>query len=339
MAINERLIDTKVSGGAGGAGINYVYSKKSAVITSYDVSDPTNMVAGSSYNTVHGINNLSIDSVNNVGYGVNSRAITILDLSDPTNLSGTTTLILPSMGLRKCQIDSANSVLYAADGTYHGLRSIDVSNPSSMSVLDSELSSANMNAPESLAIDLDSNFAFLACGTGDRLASVNISNSSNLSYGTNSATTNLDFAYDVALDTVNEIAYVTARNSDSLVSIDISSPSTSLPQLDSVISSTNLDNANGVKLDLINEVAYVSSYRGITSIDISDPSNMSILDFYNGGGSYSLFFGLTVDSSAEIVYAQDYLGGVLIALDVSNPSSMTELGTLATSGSAGYFML
>jgi len=117
-----------------------------------------------------------------------------------------------------------------------------------------------------------------------------------------------------------------------LVSIDISNPSTSLTILDSVVDTFNFDNANCVKLDLTNEVAYVSSYKGITSVDISDPSNMSILDFYNGNGSYTLFFGVVVDSAAEIIYVQDYYGD-LISLDVSDPSDMTVISTLATGNS------
>ena len=56
---------------------------------------------------------------------------------------------------------------------------------------------------------------------------------------------------------------------------------------------------------------------------------MSILDFYNGNGSYSYFFGAVVDSAAQIIYVQDFFGD-LISLDVSDPSNMTEISTLAT---------
>ena len=336
MAINERLIDTKAAGGAGAGDINYVYTKVSTTIYSYDVSDPSNMVLGSSVNTTYGGNNLSIDSVNNLGYTVSGRALNILDLSDPTNLTTTTKLLPFAAGMQECRIDSTNSILYASDGTYDRIRSINVSNPASPSQLQS-LQNSNMDNPYGLAIDLVNDFAYLACSNSDKLASVDISNSSSMSYQTSSATTNLDFAYSVDLDIVNEVAYVTSRTSDSLVSIDISNPSTSLTILDSVVDTFDFDNANCVKLDLTNQVAYVSSFKGITSVDISDPSNMSILDFYNDSGSYSLFFGVVVDSAAEIIYVQD-LYGDLISLDVSDPSNMTEISTLATGNSSVFLM-
>jgi len=324
-----------LSGPLASSAANYLYARDGSTLFVYDVTNPANMFLANTVVAPSNFTNLSIDTANSVGYGVSGRVITAFDLSNPLDIPTPLTHSLAQGGMQQCVLDPANNVLYATDNSRDGIKSIDVSDNANMSLLDAIEYSSDMGNPHGIVIHND--FAFLACSQTDVLAAVDISDPSNLSYSTKSLTANLNHAYTAALDAANSIVYVTGQADDSLVAVDISNPGTSLPQLGHIASGTNMDNANNIGLDLINEVAYVTSYQGITSIDISDPGNMSILDFYNGDGSYSFFWNIRIDAESQIAYSLDWIGGVLIALDISDPNDITELGTLTGHPPYTYF--
>ena len=89
-----------------------------------------------------------------------------------------------------------------------------------------------------------------------------------------------------------------------------------------------------IKLDTSNQIAYTNTYGGtgiIFAIDISDPSNMSIL----GSFGYYQSLDLELDNSTAYVLGSD---SRISTYDVSNPSNMTLINTAYNSEFSGRYL-
>lgn len=112
---------------------------------------------------------------------------------------------------------------------------------------------------------------------------------------------------------------------NALVAIDCSDPS-NLSELGRITNSTYLVNANNVVVDVPNNVAVVVSNDYLNTINISDPTNMSILD------SYTISLEpLCMDQANSIVYGVNRPSKTLSSYDISNASSISQLDTLQNS--------
>jgi hypothetical protein len=135
------------------------------------------------------------------------------------------------------------------------------------------------------------------------------------------------FMWGSFLDTTNDILYAVSSN-DKLFAFDVSS-STAAVLLDTLIDNTNLDYAVSVEVDVDAEIAFVSTrYGKISSIDVSDPSNLTLLDTYTGVGSSNSVTdqSMAIDAGAKRVYhsygASFAPAGVKV-IEYSDPSNLT----------------
>lgn len=138
---NSKMIGTN-NAAAGGGGVAFVSTDVN--FRSLDISDPSNITQLDSVSISAGTQDtnrggISLDRDNNVAYVVNrSNVLTAIDISDSSNLSVLDTLTIGTL-LSHTAIDLTTSVLYVANRTATsgeaGIYSINISNPSNLSVL------------------------------------------------------------------------------------------------------------------------------------------------------------------------------------------------------------
>jgi len=90
-----------------------------------------------------------------------------------------------------------------------------------------------------------------------------------------------------------------------------------------------MQGASGVSTATPKTVAVSMGSDGATAIDISDATNMSQLDDHFIACNYSL--GRGVDETRSIAFVTGFLDINLVAIDVSNPSSLSTLDNLTES--------
>jgi hypothetical protein len=137
----------------------------------------------------------------------------------------------------------------------------------------------------------------------------------------------------LALDIENSVAYLAYDDGTPLggsstqggfLVMDISD--TSAAAYDNYFVSTNMDNASGLVVDLVNSVAYVCGLDALTSVDISTPTAVSEISFYTSA-NVTDSEGIAIDITNEIVYVVTGTSKIT-AIDISDPSSMSESGSL-----------
>jgi hypothetical protein len=130
---------------------------------------------------------------------------------------------------------------------------------------------------------------------------------------------------DVAVDSTNQVAYVSADGK--VTSVDISSPSVSILEADT---NTAVNDSKAIAIDIANSVAYVVSPTDeyLVSIDISDPSSMSNLDAYATAAGANIL-GVALDTANSIAYYAAYAGDAVCSVDISNPSAITSIDSQA----------
>jgi hypothetical protein len=180
-------------------------------------------------------------------------------------------------------IDTTNEILYSANRSDNSVTSLDYSPSSAMTFLVELTSLAAFPAPAGIAIDVDNSRVY-ATGEGQyHLAEINISNPSNMSfsrtYSAGSFSGGMGNPHSVVLDVEDEVALVYSRGNTAVVALDISSGT--IHQLDSYYSSTYFDTAyNQIQVDTERKILFVicpGSGKGLTAIDYSDPTNLSLI--------------------------------------------------------------
>jgi len=122
--------------------------------------------------------------------------------------------------------------------------------------------------------------------------------------------------WGLGYDAANQIVYITTANR--MFSYDVSNLS-SISLLDSFFS-RDIAGCRELTIDPVTEVLYGAVQNGgIVAIDISDPSNMSLLSRNTSGASN---FCCKVDPNIEYAFGVSITGNIF-SYDVSNPSSMT----------------
>jgi len=249
-------------------------------LVSIDISDPTNMVRLDDFAGADDAVAMALDTANSNLYVMarNTISLQCIDVSNPSSLSETSLLYdAPLDNSTGVALDLSTDTLYV--GVYDAIVSYDVSNPSSISRLQS-FSTGYYNH-YGIGLDTTNNVAYVSSYSGDRILSVGISNPSSMSLLDNYTQTELDGAYGVSLDLDNDVAYVAGEREQSVVSVNISN-SSNMSGLGTLKDTTNFAYVNRTAIDVANSVLYVvaANADALSSIDISSPSSLSILDTF-----------------------------------------------------------
>jgi hypothetical protein len=256
------------------------YVNGNSYLTSIDISDPTNMSILDNFADADDAFGMALDTANSNLYVVAQNTITLqcIDVSNPSSLSETSILFDANLdNARALALDLSTDTLYV--GAYDHFISYDVSNPSSITRLDSH--DTGYFNHYGIGLDTANNVAYVSSYGGDRILSINISNPSSMSNLDNYTQTELDGAYGVSLDLDSNVAYVASERENAVVSVDISN-SSNMSGLDELKDNTNFAYANSTAIDVANSVLYVVAGNAdtLSSIDISSPSSLSRLDTF-----------------------------------------------------------
>jgi len=144
------------------------------------------------------------------------------------------------------------------------------------------------------------------------------------------------------LDIANDILYMVAANSDSLLAFDVSTD-TAAVLLDTYSGSGTgnvMDNPVSVNVDVAAGIAFVETrYGKLNSFDVSDPSNLTLLDTYTGVGynNNSSKRSIAIDPGAKRVYCAygtSFSPAGVKVIEYSNPSNLTLEATIDHSSNA-----
>lgn len=251
------------------------------------------------------------------------------------------------------------SVAYMTSDVKNTLVSMNISNPSSISILDSisitgasglaisgtvayvtdtggnRLVSVNISNPSSMsilgtftsantngarAIAISGTVAVLGCS--GKVTTINISNPSSMSEMDTAAYYASDPSYFAAMN--GTVACITVN--DSLYTVDVSDPY-NISVLDRISSSINNDNRD---ICIVKDIAFVIGTAGgcLAAFDISDPSNLKTAGYlygFNIGG----LTARTMDISGNMAYVA--MGGNPVrvwSVYISDPANMVVVDTL-----------
>jgi len=149
-----------------------------------------------------------------------------------------------------------------------------------------------------------------------------------------------------AAASVTPYIFVASPNTDTVISIDVSTmfQSHDITPASSVSNSTTLNFAIGGFVDTVNDYLWVASRTSdsITVIDISDPTNMSILGSFNDSSNMNGCYNCHYDSSSDILITVGQLSDIIAFWDVSSwktsfSGSPTLLGTYTNSNNLNFF--
>jgi len=249
--------------------------------------------------------------------------IAAADVSNPASLSQTS--YVGGYGeIRGLRVNRATSVVFASDRNNGLLRAIDVSNPSSISQISSK---SGYSQARFVDLDTSAKVAFIDNNSLKRLYAVDVSNPASMvdlsfvSYA--------DTQYFGAYDQTNKILFRTTGLSQKIQIFDASNPS-SMALLIEWSPGTN-QWPYGIAVDEANQVAFYADYNSpgyLRSFDYSTPGSPSLLGFVNIG-AYGQ--GVAIDLVNRVCYVALLNSNTISAVDISNPSSMSLLGTLTVS--------
>lgn len=149
-----------------------------------------------------------------------------------------------------------------------------------------------------------------------------------------------------AAASVTPYIFVTSQNTDQVISIDVSTmfQSHDITPASSVSNSTTLDGAIGGFVDTVNDYLWVACRLSdsITVIDISDPTNMSILGSFNSSSNMNSCYNCHYDSSSDILITVGQANDIIAFWDVSSwktsfSGSPTLLDTYTNTNSLNNF--
>jgi hypothetical protein len=222
-----------------------------------------------------------------------------------------------------------------------GVHTIDISDPTNMSILATLASSAAMTKPFGAKLDITNGRAFICC-EDDSIAVIDVSNPSSPSI--TGALAQQDGLKYLDIDPTRDVAYGSVfSNPGGIIAYDVSDPTspsetgdelstayrssmgianhrgidhcfsvdhtamycwrvtTGNPAHVSTLSSASLSNAGAIKLDESNNIAFVAANGGIVSVNIANTSSMAILDTAAGTSSGDNY-DIAIDLEAGIAF-------------------------------------
>jgi hypothetical protein len=152
-----------------------------------------------------------------------------------------------------------------------------------MTLLQERTSGQFLPGPTGIAVDVDNSLVYVAGGALTRLAALGVSNPSSMSFARSydaGSSGGMSNPNSVVLDVEDGVALVYARANKAVVALDITIGNT-ISQLDSYANSTLFDTAfNQIQVDTERKIVFVicpTSGKGLTAIDYSDPTNLSLI--------------------------------------------------------------
>jgi len=214
-------------------------------------------------------------------------------------------------------IDISGNYAFAVSIDNDNIISINISDPTNISVSNIYSSATHINGAAGIAIS--GNYAYVSSIYSNSLAVIDISNPAALSYLGKYTSAFSELYYDVAVD--GNVAYVIGNNTNSILSLDIS---TTTPTLLHRFVSASLGSPYGIGIN--NGVAYVVGTTGsITAIDISTPSSMSEISTYSPA---IIATGRNVKIKDNVAYVTSNGNDSFISIDISDPSNMVVLDSI-----------
>jgi len=212
-------------------------------------------------------------------------------------------------------IDRTNQVVITADGNDR-VYATDFSDPTNVQSTQIYYDNTVLDYPRGgCGIDETRQVAWFISATPNALVGIDYSD---ITTNGGSVAGSKPLAYQcwgLTYDAANQIVYITTNYR--MISYDVSNLS-SIQQLDSIFD--DISNCRELDIDPVTKVMYGAVQNGgIVALDISDPSNMSVLSRNTSGASN---FCCKVDPNIEYAFG---LGGTgnIYSYDVSDPSSMT----------------
>jgi 6-phosphogluconolactonase (cycloisomerase 2 family) len=221
---------------------------------------------------------------------------------------------------------SDGTYLYVANGKYNNaaLNSYDVSDETSISLADSIQSNSIFNGLTHISADWDNDFLFASTANNYDLHVYDISDPTDMvKVDTYTNSTNAPYPSGTVVDSANLNVYLLNFSRGKLASFSYNASSGALTHL-STLSNASLDGLYPA-IDLDNEVVYVMDIlqKRLTSVDISNPSSMSVLDYISipGSGYYT-----ALDVGRQLAFVgRDEIN----CIDISDSSNLTLLSTIS----------
>lgn len=253
-----------------------------------DFSDTSNLVSTSIYDDETVIDaprgNIGIDEEGEVAYFLSATPTQVVSM-DYSNLASVSILDVLSLANQSwgLLLDKPNDVLYIT--TADKVSSFDVSNPASMSLLDSHFDS-NINGMREMVIDSSRDVLFGAV-INDQINSFDISNPSSIStLDILVDNTNLDAASTIAYDENEQVVFTFTRYGK-LTSVDASNTS-SLSVLDSIQDTdfyTGSTYDRSLAIDKARKLIFLKNdvTHTLSVVSYEDPSNLTKVQTFSAG--------------------------------------------------------
>ena len=232
-----------------------------------------------------------------------SYVCTVLDATDKGAITWSNSIPgspTPHDG-RGLEVSSDNQVAYSACRTMSAVYSIDISDPTAISQLDTI--GTGMSAPMGTA--LEGNYLYVADEVADKLFIVDVSAPGSMSIAGSITHSSMNGAIAVSIDTVNDVAFVTSYTSESVTAIDISTKTapTYISHIDVATDGATLNGAHDIIYDSVNGLVYVAAWtdNAVSVIDVSDTSNMSEITSF-GSTELDAPKQMHLDSTNNVLY-------------------------------------
>lgn len=254
----------------------------------------------------------------------NVRVLDVQDVENMTVTSSTSAGVL--VNFQTVRTISDGTYLYVANGKYNNaaINSYDVSDETSISLADTVQSNALLNGLSDISADWDNDFLFVCTANNYDLHVYDISDPTDMvKVQTYTNSTNAGYPYSTVVDSANLNVYLINYSRGKLASFSYDASSGALTHL-STLSNASLDGLYQA-IDLDNQVIYVMDLlqNRLTSVDISNPSSMSVLDYISIPGSG---FYVTLDVGRQLAFVgRDDIN----CIDISDPSNLTLLSTIS----------
>ncbi|MCH8520183.1 MAG: hypothetical protein LAT82_05520, partial [Nanoarchaeota archaeon] len=270
---------------------------------------------------IRGVNDLKI--VGDIAYVVSpgSRSLSLFNISNPNNIQLISSLSNSTLLNGAHDLRIQDEVVYIASRVSNSITLINVSNPNSIEIINSISNSTLLR--EAYHLEIDSNYIYVTLrniidnGINPRFTIIDKSDISNLQI-INSIELNDSHRYwhivkvgDTIFQTID------VNNVDGgLMSIDVSDVNN--PQvLDIVLDSQLFKKSFG--LEIIEDIAYVSSIQRLNTFDISNPSNIVLLNsLYIGGEEHE---GISIKD--DYIAVAGFLDSKIKIIHAPSPSELS----------------
>jgi hypothetical protein len=305
---------------------------------------------GGSFSTLENPSGIFVEGDTLYVLSRDDMALNIFDISDPTSPALLGTAIDTENGGAFSALESAwsvhvaDNIAYVASSVDDGFSLIDVSDPTNPI----ELGVAVDNSEGGLFTRLggcraaipQNNYVYTISASEDAFSVFDVSDPGNIlevavARDNTGGFTGLDSPLGMTIS--GNYAYVASNNDASLTIIDISNPLAPVEvgvARDQSLGGDFTALLGAQDVQVINNIAYVVSILGdsLTIIDVSDPANPAELgvaiDDEAGGTFSSLQGAFRLDVEGEIVYVSALLDNAITVIDVSDPTTPIELGSV-----------